>query len=233
MSVSDFLNFNDNCPVCGKQLTLYMHVANSALWKAEQPEKGVWQFHQFLMKQEAWLSEDYLIMSVHDGDLAAPRAEHSPLAQDSKTWQLFFFKACNTEVFEDNKNDYDINLYDVCYYRSSPFYEFLKSPVRGESWQLQAMSEIREGLTNRDETFVFKTMNEKELEKVYVLNLDHESEHTKLWYYTTTPEQRASRQFEPVHFEKTDLPLLRKRPDFSQENREKLISRFDSWILMS
>src|SRR5271170_1955022 len=178
-SVSNFLNFNDNCPVCGKELTLYMHVAKSALWTAEQPEKGVWQFHQFLVKQAIWSPEAYLTMSVHDGELAAPRTEDSRLAQDSQTWQLYFFKACNAEAFEDNKNDYDINLYDVCYYRSSPFYEFLKPPVPGEPWQLEVVSETREGLTNRDETFVFKTMNEEELERVYALNLDHESENTK------------------------------------------------------
>jgi hypothetical protein len=211
-----------------------MHVARHALWKAEQPKKGEYQFHQFLMKQEGLCPDDYMTMSIDDGPLMAPRSECPKLIQDSKAWQFFFFKACGTEAFEDNKTDYDINVYDICYYRSSPFYEFVRSSVDGEFWGLRAFSEIREGLTNRDETFVFKTMNEEELEKVYILNLDHESENTKLWYYTTTPEQREKQEaFEPKFFEKTDLPLLRSPPNLSSENRDKLVAKLDTWILMS
>jgi hypothetical protein len=211
-----------------------MHVAHHALWKAEQPQKGEYQFHQFLMKQEGLCPDDYMTMSVGDGPLIAPRSECPKLIQDSKAWQFFFFKACGTEAFEDNKTDYDINTYDICYYRSSPFYEFMPSSFPYGPRLIRSFSEIREGLTNRDETFVFKTMNKEELEKVYILNLDHESEKTKLWYYTTTPEQREKQEaFEPKFFEKNDLPLLRSPLDLRLENRDKLVAKLDTWILMS
>jgi hypothetical protein len=88
-------------------------------------------------------------------------------------------------------------------------------------------------LLNRDESFIFKTSNSAGLEKVYALNLDYENKHTKLWYYSTTPEQRKEEDFDPNIFEKTDLPLLNHRPDFSLEHRDKLLDRFSSWILLS
>lgn len=232
MSLHDFIDFNDQCPVCGKALTLYMHVSRGALWVAEQPQKGTYQFHQFLNKQEGVGPEDSVNLSVHEG-LITIETESPKLQQDLKTWQFFFFKACGIDAFEENKKDYDINLYDICYYRCSPFYEFKRTPEARNAWSLHTVIEDQTEMVNRDESFVFKTMNDAGLEKVYALNLEHDLNHTRLYYYTTTPEQRAMTVFEPNFFEKKDLPPLPHRPDLSIENRHKLLNRLDTWILMS
>lgn len=232
MNLCKFLHFNDACPSCGKPLTLFMHVSQSALWKAEALPNGEYKFQQFLLKKETWSEDDFMTLRDLDSHFET-EFNTSKLGRDSKTWQLFFFKVCNIEAFNDNKWDYDINLYDVCYYRSSPFYEFKNHPKDHKKWQLEATVPEHADLINRDESFVFKQSNQAGLEKVYALNLDYDARHTKLWYYTTTPEQRAEAQYEPKIFEKTDLPLMGTRPNFSPEGREKLISRLDGWILMS
>jgi hypothetical protein len=70
------------------------------------------------------------------------------------------------------------------------------------------------------------------LEKVYLVNLDHENSHTQLWHYSVTDEQKKQEHFKPNVFDKK-MPLLTVRPKLDLEEREKLITRFDNWILMS
>lgn len=232
MNLSQFLHFNSECPVCTKPLTLYMHINKSSLWRAKEVEPGTYQFHQHLLKNEKWSENHY--MTLYDlGDTFTTEFSSSKLGLNSKTWQLFFFKICGNDCFIDNKFDYDLNWYDVCYHRSSVFYEFRNHPSDKKKWQLEVMQEDQKDLINRDESFIFKNVNGDKIEKVYALSLDYENKHTKLWYYSVTEEQSKMDDFEPNIFEKEDLPLLRVRPDFSLENRDKLISKFDGWILMS
>jgi hypothetical protein len=232
MNLCDFLHFNDSCPVCGKELSLYMQVSKSALWKAKKTKEGVYQFQQCLLKKDTWEEKDY--MSLSDlGDQFKTEFNSSKLGNDSKTWQLFFFKICGTEAFVDNRFDYDINWYEACYYRSSPWFEFKNHPTEKKKWQLEPASEEHYNMVNREECFVFKNTKVEGVEKVYALSLDYEGKHTKLWHYSTTPEQRALAEFEPNIFEKDDLPLLKHRPDLRMETRDKLISRFESWIILS
>lgn len=232
MNLHQFIDFNDKCPVCNKELTLFASVFKSALWKSNIISPGRYEFEQFRMKKEE-LGNDHMILDINKNDVNL-KFSTPQLKNESKSWELFFFKCCGggddfENIFSDNKFDYDINLYETCYYQSSSQYEFQQND--GE-WKLENVLHSLP-LINRDETFVFKKINEDKLEKVYVLNLDYEDEHTKLWHYTITPEQKEDKDFEPNIFEKNDLPLLRSRPDLSLEARDQLISRFDGWILLS
>lgn len=230
MSLCNFLQFNDTCPVCGNALTLYMHVAKSALWRSKPVSHGTYVFEQFLLKKEEWSNQDYMTL-LDQGDTFEILFNSSKLNLASKEWELYFFKACGgAEAFKDNKFDYDINWYDICYHRSSPYYYFM---YYDENKKLEPMAPEYSVLINRDESFIFKTCNDVGLEKVYALSLDHEDKCTKLWYYATTPEQRQQEDFDPNIFEKTDLPLLSHRPDFSLEHRDKLLDRLSGWILLS
>jgi hypothetical protein len=93
------------------------------------------------------------------------------------------------------------------------------------------MNEDSKLIDNKDEAFSFKTSN-KNIDKIYMLNLDYEEKRTTLFYYTATSEERVKKTFKAKIFKK-DLPLLKTRPKLDWEDRESLLSRFDSWILMS
>lgn len=229
----DFLHFNDTCPVCGKTLTLYMHVSKSTLWKAKRITQDTCEFQPFLLIQKEYSEDDY--MSLYDFGAEFKTVFNSKqLRSDAKTWQLYFFKICGTESFTDNKYDYDINLYDACYHRSSPWFEFKNCPDDvADDWQLKLSNPDHADLINRDESFCFKKNKEDGVEKVYALSLDYEVKATKLWYYSTTPDLREQANFEPNIFQKDDLPLLRQRPDLTMDARDQLISRMDSWIVLS
>lgn len=228
----EFLHFNDTCPVCGKELTLYMHTSNFILWKANKIDKDVYQFRPFLLKKEFDSFDDYMQL-LDFGTSVKTQFSNNKLGLESKTWQLFFFKACGTEAFNDNKYDYDINWYDVCYYRSSAWFEFNNNVKDKRKWELELINPDHKELINRDESLIFKKLNSKGTEKVYALNLDYEGKNTKLWCYSTTTEQRLMDDFSPNIFEKDNLPLLHNRPDFTIEARDQLISKLESWIILS
>ena len=228
MKLYDYYHFNDTCPVCGKALTLYLHASKSALWKGTPVDReGNFHFERTILKENEYSVEDTFEMNISPEKIEFT-FNSDKLVQEAKTWQFFLFNICNVESFKDNKWDYDINLYDACYYRCSPWHQF--SPDTGT---VEMVNPDQATLINRDETMLFKIKGTETVEKVYALNLDHENKHTKLWFYTTTEEQRKTEDFEPNIFEKTDLPLLPTRPDLDMQNRDKLISRLDSWILLS
>ena len=102
---------------------------------------------------------------------------------------------------------------------------------KGEGWELQYGAHDG-NFINRNETFVFKKNQSDGLEKVYYLDLDSELQKTKLLYYVSTEAERALEDFDPNIFE-TETDFLLNRPDFSLANRNRLLERFDSWIVMS
>lgn len=233
MNINQFLNFNKNCPICGNVLSLYLYASKSSLWKAEQISSEVYRFtHTLLKKTVSYSSDDYIVMNDH-GTSYNIEFNTSKLMQDSKTWELFFFKLCNSEAVSDHDFDYDINWYESCYYRCSPWYQFKPDIKDPKKWVLEISNEEYKDLVNRDESFTFKKMMLNGQEKVYLLNLDSENQKTKFYYYTTTFEQRQDPDFEPKCFEKDDMPLMKTRLDLKIEHRDKLLSKLDTWILFS
>jgi hypothetical protein len=229
MSLHQFLQFNDICPVCGNQLTLFMSVVNSPLWKAELVAPDVYKFTQFMAHNALWDIDEYILLSDLKETVVMFFASNQKVAYD-KTWRLFFYKICQVGAIEDHTLDYSILADEACYYRASSLYEFKNETVP----LLELVPQTPTNMVNRNETFCFKNTNSEGLQKVYCLNLDYEYKYTNFWYYTISLEQRTmSEQFEPNYFEKKALPLLPTRPDLSIENRSKLLSKFDMWILLS
>jgi len=152
------------------------------------------------------------------------------LANEAKKHQIYFFYLCNPKsIKQKGFADFSISLYKGCYYRSTPFYEFKQSP--NKIWSLDIVNPDYKKIVNKDESFAFNSL-ENNLEKVYMINLDYEKKETLLWHYSITDEDKKVKGFRPNLFEKT-IPLLPSRPKLGREHRDRLIERFNSWIIMS
>lgn len=228
-----FLHFNETCPVCGEPLSLYMQLSDSTLWRTlptllSGPNE--YRFEQFKLIDKDLSSEEDYISLIDGGDTFGLKSGSSKVYQKAKLWNLFFFAMCNEDAIEDKSNgDYIINPYTACYFRSSSMMEMKKN--NNKEWRLEEINVERPDMFIRDEIFIFK-VSQEDVEKVYILNINYEDQNTSFQYYSTTEEQRKLENFDPKTFKK-ELPLLPARPNFEMDQRDKLINRFDSWILLS
>lgn len=232
MNLCDFLHFNNGCPVCGNSLTLYAQVLNGTLWRAKYEQDGVYYFEQFKSADMEPGGENDFFQLVDRGETFHIDYGSPEVHQKSKTWSIFFYFMCNSAAIEDSYHDnYNINPYMSCYFCSSQFLEFKKNS--DNIWALLPLDELNTTLGPvRDEIFTFKVVQDNGNEKVYILNLNNEDKITYLVHYNMSPEEKADKKFEPKIFKK-ELPALSVRPNFDIGQREQLISRLDSWILMS
>jgi hypothetical protein len=226
MILNDFLNFNNSCPVCDEPLTLYMQCNDNTLW--ESKKKGnKYNFKPYKLVNSPFTKNDSMKLTVntHGVDIEFDGVD---IKRNFKTWNLNFFLLCNRSGLNiKGTYAYDINPYYGCYVRTTPWMEF-KSNV-DKSWELNVINPDHVKLSTVDENFCFKVIN-SDLEKVYMLNLDYKESKTRLWYYTANAFQRDDKHYEPNLFEK-EMPLVGVRPNFTDKN--KFISRMDSWILIS
>lgn len=231
MSFHQFLHFNRDCPSCGEPLDLYMQWHNSTLWKAHQPKPDTYTFHPYKMKKGEMSNDDSIIIVEKDNILDLYFSSQK-IKDEAERQNMHFFFLCNENGFVEKGDpvyDYEINIYKACYFRSSVEMQMKKSSKK-KILLSQTIPE-QEKFTNQEESFAFISHHD-ELEKVYILSLKSVEDMTKLWHYTATREQKANENFEPKLFDK-EMPLLTVRPKFDLENRERLIDRFDSWILIS
>lgn len=231
MKLNEFLNFNRMCPICQEPLHLFMQWTSSVCFKATQLDEHSYGFIPFKgTKRNIGTDgcDDEFVIINDDG---SSQFSTSRLEQESKKFQIYFFFLCNPGAgFKDKGvGDYEINLFRACYYRSSPFMEYKQN--KDGIWTLENSLEETKEITNNDESFSFKVLS-PENDRVYMLNLNYDKQETKLWFYSVPQEERQKPGFRPKLFSKT-LPILKNRPDFGIENREKLLDRFDSWIIMS
>lgn len=232
MDITQFIQFNNSCPICGENLTLYMQWEHSVCLKSQQVNSKHLHFEPFKIMKSLDEGNHSVDIIKNDTHLNI-KLNSNKLQEISKTTQVYFFYLCNESGFKDKGGyDFEISLYKGCYYRSTPWLKFKRTKSkRNGRLLLDASNELNKDLIMKDESFSFKsTIND--VERVYMLNLDYEGQETSLWHYSATEEQKSQAGFKPNLFEKK-IPLLNKRPDFSLENRDKLIDRFDSWILMS
>ena len=227
MSLHAFLNFNKNCPICNNELSLYWQWINHPLFKAIEVEDSTYYFAKYDSTRHDFDDKDDRSMTLFDyGDSFRTSFSCPSLLTDVKSHQTYFYFLCNEQGFNaKNLNDYEINLAQGCYYRSSPLMEYQKI---NDGWELVYIIDEFAGLSYTDESFSLKKRIERE-DKIYMVNRNLEKEITKLWFHTITDEQRKDPKFKPVTFRK-ELPLI-ERPSF--ENKDKLISRLETWIIMS
>jgi len=235
MSLSEFLTFSQQCPICGESLNLYMQWINFTCFKATLLEPNLYQFDPFLrnnMVLQQVEDDDYMLLK-NNGDTIETQMSSSKILQEAKKYHIYFFYLCNPLGFQKKKyGDYQINLYKGCYYRDSAIMEFQRNEDQdNKSWKLTYLDKDHKHLSNKCESFSFKrTLNN--IERVYMLDLNYDQKVTTIWHYSVTEEEKKIESFEPKIFEKK-MPLLKNRPRLGLEDRDKLIDRFDSWIIMS
>jgi len=231
--LTDFLHFNRQCPLCGEPLGLYMQWIGSLCFRAlpSNPRTpNIYDFHPILGSDKDLSTDDCfennMLLADH-GDYLATEFDSNKMRNEAKKYQMYFFFLCNPlGIKKKHAGKHEISLYKGCYYRSSPFMEFKKDD--NDNWSLQFLNS-ESLLINKQESFAVKHYL-NDTEKVYMLSLNHDKQETAFWYYSVTDSQKKETNFKPKLFEKK-MPLLKKRPNF--ENQEKLVERFDSWIIMS
>jgi len=232
MSIVDFLDFNNTCPICDKSLTLYLQWGKYMCFQGEVLNKKHLRFipHVDFSNDVKKLNE--LIIDLvyrHDNwEIIASELNNDvrkpvPGKFDNIS-ELHMFYLCNADGFKTKSYDYEINIYKGCYFRSS-------SDFKCEDNKIISVNESIPHAALCREDFSFKSFSD-DLQKVYILSLQYELNKTQLWFYTVTDAQSKESGFKPVIFDK-EMPLLNNRPDFDLDNRDKLIDRFDSWILLS
>lgn len=229
MKLNEFLHFNNRCPSCNQPLHLYMQWLDSVCFKAIKQDDE-YKFHPFFGNKDNKniKDEDHMFL-LDKGNSVDISFSSSKMVQESKKFLIYFFYLCNPSgIHVQEWGDYQISLYKGCYYRDTPFFEFERSADK--KWYLQPSDK---SLTNfmGHESYCFKDVK-NDYEKVYMVSLDYEKSLTTLWHWGATIEERSKPDFKPNLFEK-NMPLLKTRIKAGIEDRDKLISRLDSWILMS
>jgi hypothetical protein len=229
MQLNEFIHFNKKCPVCENDLTLYLQWTDSVCFRSKKIKNNIYHFEPFKCQNAGLSDQDYIDLFDY-GTNFETKFSSSKVAAEAKRRQMYFFYLCKDVGFEDKHGDYEINIASGCYFRSTPYLEYQKEG-KGKSWALKSVDSALTKIVNRDEALSFsKTVNN--IEKVYMLQFDHANNKTVFMHYSANEDQRKSKDFEPNVFEK-EMPMLTIRPNFSISNRERLLDRFDSWIVMS
>ena len=229
MQFQSFLNFNHNCPICKNPLHLYMQWTKSKLFKGKYIDQNTYIFFldNNLTSSDKSL-QDYTILSLKD-NLAELTCSSDSLIKQAKICYIYFYFICNPKgIIKNNFEDYHISQYKACYYRSSILTELNSYNI---NCNLIPVNPDFKDLINKDESYVFKSY-QNNVEKVYILLLDWETNDTTLYYYSVSDQQKIDFNFKLNIFQKT-LPMLNKRPNTSIEYRDKLLSKFNNWILLS
>lgn len=237
MRLNEFLHFNNQCPVCGEPLHLYMQWIDSACFKARQAGEGVYQFNaamgtnKDIATDDCWM--DHMLLADR-GDCFETQFSSSKLGNEAKKYQIYFFYLCNElGIQKKSWGDYEISLYKGCYYRSTPLMEFRRDDDQeSKKWSLQVTNPEHAAIINKDEAFCLHD-KKSTVERVYMFNLDHVDGETTIYHYSVSDEEKNTKGFTPKLFQK-ELPLLKNRPKVrTPEDQAKFIERFDSWIIMS
>lgn len=234
MRLKEFLDFNSNCPICGEPLHLYMQWTHSYIFKASRVEPDSYMFEPSndIFKNDGTDDDSYMMLSVAD-NVVSSAFSNSKLLAEAKKHHIYFYFICNPAgIKKESWGDYKINLYKGCYYRATPLMELQRDEDSEiKKWNLNLLEKDNQDLIQKHESYSFKTRI-KNNERVYMLDLDWEKKETSLWFYSVTEEEKKIKGFKPNIFEKK-MPLLKNRPKVDLENRQRLLDRFDGWIIMS
>ena len=222
-----FLNFNHNCPVCEKPLQTLLSSGKN-LWKSTKIDDQ-YHFVRVCERDKNLSDEDSFILALAPEGVtitfSTPEIQKVIQAE-----HCFCMKLCTSDAVECNSFDYDIKLDTTCYFRSSPFFDLVES---NNQFGFQVVNSDHAEIVNRDIVFTVSDQNQEGLERVYLLNVSYEDVKTQLFHWSSTPEQRCQEGFEPNIFVKDDLPLLLEFPNLELSERDRLIDRLNSWVVLS
>lgn len=233
LNITDFIKFNDTCPICNEKLTLLLATLQPLVWQETLPrESNKISFHPKLLSKNMSDSSFVPTISIIDEQYYIDPMELSKVA-DFKTHNFYLFYVCNPgAVTEQFGYDFHTNPYQSCYYRSSPLIT-IKGSNQSSSGYCAAMDDRPEPnrqIINSDENFCVNKMTELETEKIYFFSLDYTENKSTLMHYSVSKNNREDSNFSPNIYEKI-LPMLNVRPNF--EDKDKLIDKFENWIIMS
>lgn len=225
--LNKFINYNRHCPQCGKPLHLYMQWFNSILFIGQEYKKDTYLFTPTIIpNNKKDFKENFMILTGHD-QFIETEFDSPSLFNEAKRVPIYFFYVCNPTGIKENHGECEIWLNKACYYRSTLLFEFKKNEDKN-IWNLQ-FTDHQPNIVNKDESIAFSsTIND--LTKIYMITFDYELNHTMIYHYSITEIQKKDKSFHPNIFEKK-IPLLNPIPNLFE--KDKLIKKFDTWILMS
>lgn len=201
---------------------------DSVCFRARKQKQNIYHFQPYKCLNKSISEFDFIDLYDYGKDFET-KFSTSQMAAEAKRSQLYFFYLCNDHGFDDNESDYTINIFNGCYYRSTPFLEFQKTTKK--SWSLKTIDPDHNNLVNQEEVLSFSRKIE-DLEKVYILVLSSSDKKTVFMHYSVNKDQKNDVTYNPPLFEK-EMPSLVNRPNFSLSNRDRLLDRFDSWLILS
>lgn len=220
MKISDFINFNSFCPCCKRKLSLFMvsqrnHKPN--LWKGRILKKYIQFYNKNNPLEKFKIFEDeqnHLLEKYRSG------------IRSLWTDDFYFFYVCNPRAIKIKYApfDFDIVAFEACYYRASPLMRCLN--IYDRKIELVSPEDI---FTNSEELFCIP-QKEENINKAFILNLDYQGKKSKIWHYKYSGKNKIT---EDVKILEIELPLITNRLNFLPEARQKLIEKFNYWILMS
>lgn len=257
--IKDFIDCGNDCPVCGDKLTLFMVVDGPVCFKAiQEPINDFNNYFGFTTKVSLQSPLDNWFKFVPTYSKKKDFAQFGTLSkfhkiEDNETIlmnirpdetvdimynadncynivnnnNVYFFNICNTKAIKDHGSDFSIDVYKACYYRST-------SKMKLSDSTLTFPDATPDGLKDsaiKTETVTIHKACEG-LEKTYILSMDFTTEKTKFYYFKITDEDKKEKKIRPKVLEK-EFDLLIKRPDFGLDARDKLINKFESWVLLS
>lgn len=230
MILKDFIDYNNVCPLCGEPLSFYMQLISfdgNFCLKANKCDGNTIQFALMTIdKNKIFLEpKNNIKVSLLHPVILSDFKTHENISPFNSYTKVSFFALCNSLGFKYDTSrafnaKYEILLQKGCYYRRMPVADIRR--YDGET--RFAFSDVY--TINECESFSI-TRYDKNIEKVYMCNINYKNNKTTMWHYTVNDSVRK-KSFRPKTFEK-DYPLSK----IDMSDTDKLIKKFDSWILLT
>lgn len=220
MKISSFINFNKLCPCCNNKLHLFMATglnSNPILWRGNVFENYI----EFNKKSDP--TEKFKIIENQDDHILE---KYSAITKHLWVHHFYFFYICNPKAIKikDSKG-FEILAFDSCYYRSSPMMHSINMSTR----KIEIVNLDEENIVNTEEVFSVNYDTNTET-KAYCVSLNYSTNKSKFWYCRYSIETLNK---DNVKIFELEMPLIKNIPSFLPEDREKLVEKFNYWILMS
>lgn len=218
MSLSKFINYNKECPICGNKLSLYLQIISlgATTWKGELVGKEyIFEPHSKNLNE----NDFFTIPNLEDFEIKFNSTKSVKLL---KTSPFHIFYICNEKGMEDNNY---INVYESCYYRASPLFDYSSDTF--DRFKILLNEDVN--VINSEETFSITKIEDDSSLKIYTIINSEKEKDTKFIYYKVNDEELKNDNFIPKIHEKN---FSYKKIDFSYENRDALYVKFDTWLLM-
>ena len=230
MDLNKFISDNE-CPVCGNKLILYAQAIGGVCFKSSSVKDGKVEFVQHIPEHSGNEEAHRFILEAKVKDEALVYMPER-LRDKYDSFPFYLFQLCNQDSLKVKTSSmsidkYEINAFKVCCYRSTKRMH-LSSTIKDKNL-IEFVLPNLESTSLRSERFGFSRWV-NDLQKVYILSLDYDTNSSRLWYYSCTEQDLRNKEFEPKIFFK-DIGALKKRMDF--RNVDSLMDVFDSRILLS